>query len=372
MPAGEKFDAGKRISGSSMMEIRSRLILILVVLLLFASAPALPAAAQTPVVRAVLFYSPTCLVCHEIMGDFLPPLMEKYGGQLEILNIDVTTTVGQRIYQEAIKAFGITDNRKGVPTLIASSVVMVGRYEIPDYFPTVVETGLLADGVDWPQIPGLVQEIQAGTFDYFGEEGSFGYETSLWDTFNRDPAGNSIAVIALGGMVYSIFRILGFYLKSGRKKTPEIPDWVIPAVAIIGLSVSGYLSFVEISATEAFCGPVGDCNVVQQSEYARLFGMVPVGILGMAAYIVLLTAWAIQRFGKDELKRGAIQLMWFVAIAGTVFSIYLTYIEPFVIGATCIWCITSAVAMTVLLWLTTYRAIDLQSRGRRRGRRAKA
>ena len=38
--------------------------------------------------------------------------------------------------------------------------------------------------------------------------------------------------------------------------------------------------------------------------------------------------------------------------AGLAFSIYLTFLEPFVIGASCAWCLTSAVIMTVLLWLT--------------------
>jgi len=41
-----------------------------------------------------------------------------------------------------------------------------------------------------------------------------------------------------------------------------------------------------------------------------------------------------------------------LAAGGTLFSIYLTFLEPFVIGATCAWCLTSAIIMTALLWLT--------------------
>jgi uncharacterized membrane protein len=36
---------------------------------------------------------------------------------------------------------------------------------------------------------------------------------------------------------------------------------------------------------------------------------------------------------------------------GLLFSIYLTFLEPFVIGATCAWCLTSAIIITLLLWL---------------------
>jgi uncharacterized membrane protein len=49
-------------------------------------------------------------------------------------------------------------------------------------------------------------------------------------------------------------------------------------------------------------------------------------------------------------------LAWLALLAmtffGTLFSIYLTLLEPFVISATCAWCLASAVLMTLLLALT--------------------
>jgi uncharacterized membrane protein len=41
-----------------------------------------------------------------------------------------------------------------------------------------------------------------------------------------------------------------------------------------------------------------------------------------------------------------------MALGGTVFSIYLTALEPFVIGATCAWCLTSAAAISLVYWLS--------------------
>ena len=43
---------------------------------------------------------------------------------------------------------------------------------------------------------------------------------------------------------------------------------------------AGYLTYVETQLVQAVCGPVGDCNAVQSSSYARLFGVLPVGVLG--------------------------------------------------------------------------------------------
>jgi uncharacterized membrane protein len=42
-----------------------------------------------------------------------------------------------------------------------------------------------------------------------------------------------------------------------------------------------------------------------------------------------------------------------MCVFGTLFSIYLTFLEPFVIGATCMWCISSAVLMIILLLAST-------------------
>jgi uncharacterized membrane protein len=44
-----------------------------------------------------------------------------------------------------------------------------------------------------------------------------------------------------------------------------------------------------------------------------------------------------------------------------LFSIYLTFLEPFVIAATCMWCLASALCIVGLLWLTAapgWAAVD--------------
>jgi hypothetical protein len=43
-----------------------------------------------------------------------------------------------------------------------------------------------------------------------------------------------------------------------------------------------------------------------------------------------------------------------VVAFGVLFSGYLTFLEPFVIGAVCMWCVSSAVVMLALLWVTGY------------------
>jgi uncharacterized membrane protein len=136
----------------------------------------------------------------------------------------------------------------------------------------------------------------------------------------------------------------------GRGGGKPWPSWVVPVLVVLGVGVASYLSYIEITHTEAVCGPVGDCNTVNQSPYATLFGFLPVGVLGLMGYGVVLSLWALGRVGPEAYRPRAHLALWGAALFGTLFSIYLTFLEPFVIGATCAWCLTSAVIMTLLLW----------------------
>jgi uncharacterized membrane protein/thiol-disulfide isomerase/thioredoxin len=129
------------------------------------------------------------------------------------------------------------------------------------------------------------------------------------------------------------------------------------ALILAGLIVAGYLAYVETQAVSAVCGPVGDCNAVQSSPYARLFGVLPVGVLGVIGYLAILAAWIYPRLRHDRLASYMPVIVFGVTFFGVLFSLYLTYLEPFVIKAVCIWCITSSVIMTLLLLLSLKPAL---------------
>jgi len=175
---------------------------------------------------------------------------------------------------------------------------------------------------------------------------------TMMDRFNQDRAGNSLSVVVLLGMVLSV--ILRGY--PPRIKARSWPTWAVPLLVVVGAGVAAYLSFIEVTHAEAVCGPVGDCNTVNQSEYARLFGVLPVGVLGLLGYLLIFSFWALGHRGPAGVRNLANLSLWGAALAGTLFSIYLTFLEPFVIGATCAWCLSSALVMTLLLWAAAPRA----------------
>ena len=302
------------------------------------------------------------------MEQQLPPLVEKYGKQLDIVGVDVNHQVGLQMYQEMLAKFNVPDERVGVPTLVVGSDVLVGSTEIPEKLPGIIEAGLAKGGIDWPDIPGLGDVLaaqsgsssaQTSTAQTPVEEPAAGGTTPQFiQKFMADPVANSIAVIVLIGMIASVVLVIIKFLAGSDSRLFHWPSWIIPVLALLGMGVAFYLSFVEITKTEAICGPVGNCNSVQGSQYALLFGVIPVGALGLAGYAAILAAWLFRQSGPKSWSKPLSLAIWLFAWFGILFTIYLTFLEPFVIGATCAWCITSAVLITLIFLSATGPAIE--------------
>lgn len=124
------------------------------------------------------------------------------------------------------------------------------------------------------------------------------------------------------------------------------PRWPLGllGLSLIGAAISAYLWRAKAGEMSLICGPVGDCATVNSSAFSEVLG-VPVALLGTVMYaslaVVLLVEW----------RRPGTPLSMFgfsLALAGALFSLYLTGLEAFVIGAYCIWCLTSWVLITVI------------------------
>jgi len=161
----------------------------------------------------------------------------------------------------------------------------------------------------------------------------------------------AVMAILVAALLYAL---VGAILLALGREVPAAPGGasiVMPVIAVLGLGVALYLTYVETQNVAAVCGPVGDCNAVQASPFAMLFGVLPVGLLGALGYVGILAAWAAARFGPPSLARLAGPALLGMALFGVIFSIYLTYLELFIIKAVCIWCLTSAVLISLVLVL---------------------
>ena len=120
-------------------------------------------------------------------------------------------------------------------------------------------------------------------------------------------------------------------------------------LAVAGLGVAAYLTYVHYKGIKPACGLGANCVKVQTSEWSDLAG-VPVALLGLIGYALLLASLLVP--GEAALTAGAL-----IALSGFGFSAYLTYRELFSIHAICEWCVTSAVLMTLLAIITSIRLL---------------
>jgi uncharacterized membrane protein len=288
-----------------------------------------------------------------VIEVLLPELDSIYGSQLQIFGINTYTEQGSTLYESYVEAYNVPAEMKGVPALVVGDQYLVGSGQIPAEFPAIIDQGLEQGGIAWPAIPGLQQAMEETANPESDNSPPVSQSLTLKEKFTRDLAGNVLAVIVLAGMLGAV-AFAGINLnKPSSTMTKPIPVWLIPSLAAVGIAIAGYLAYVEVNQVEAVCGPVGNCNTVQQSSYAILFGFLPVGVLGILGYLAIIIAWLARLLDLPRYNRLFTLLLWIFTLFGTLFSIYLTFLEPFVIGATCMWCLSSAVIMTILFIVAT-------------------
>jgi len=124
------------------------------------------------------------------------------------------------------------------------------------------------------------------------------------------------------------------------------PALLLGGLAAAGLAIALYLSANALAGTAAACLPGGGCEAVAQSEYSHWLG-IPVaffGILFSGVLLSLVMAW--WRTGDRRLLVAG----YAQGLFGVVIVLYLRYLELFIIGAICPWCV--AYGATILFgWL---------------------
>jgi len=119
-------------------------------------------------------------------------------------------------------------------------------------------------------------------------------------------------------------------------------------IALIGVFVSLYLTLYKLGYIGTLVCGTGGCETVQLSKWGNFLGM-PVAGWGVVYYGVVL---ALSVAGVQEGYSGSRRLTTVLLVVtgwGLLFTLWLTYLELFVIHAICRWCVGSA-TMTVLLF----------------------
>jgi len=368
-------------------------VLLLTILLLPARVQA-----QEPVAYGLFFYSPACGHCHDVINNDWGAIQDEFGEQLQVLFVNIQIPEGSRLMSQITSEMNI--NSSGVPMLVLGETVLIGSIEIPARTADVIRTGLVNGGIDVPPVAGVeavfmqalgdayqtnVDLISSSTQPALLSDVANGFAiailiamvtsisaigiafinpqvkqaiTGRWQIFvvaftalitvgfigSLLFGSDEIIVTGITGVMAVLMTVVAFVALTQRQA--PTPRALVPVVLVVGLIVASYMTYVETTAADAVCGVVGNCNIVQQSEYASLFG-IPIGVIGIIGYVSLFAVWLVSL--RDE---RAHNIFFLLVAGGMLFTIYLTFLEPFVIGASCMWCLTSALTMLLLLWMS--------------------
>lgn len=119
-------------------------------------------------------------------------------------------------------------------------------------------------------------------------------------------------------------------------------------LAVVGFADAVFLSLMHFQQGDFGCSLITGCDVVLSSEYAVLAG-IPLSYLGVLYYLTLLTGFAAYYQTEATLVHKGI-----AGISGTglFFSLWLVYLQAFVLEAFCQYCLLSAIVTTSIFTIT--------------------
>lgn len=124
-------------------------------------------------------------------------------------------------------------------------------------------------------------------------------------------------------------------------------------VSLIGLGDAIYLTIGHLTGESVRCTITSGCSEVLSSPYA-VVGGIPLALVGAVAYFTVFTLATLAAFQYKLVGR----LLGFVVLLMFLTTLWLLYLQAFVIKHYCQFCLLSAlvtVTLTVLVGLASFR-----------------
>lgn len=122
---------------------------------------------------------------------------------------------------------------------------------------------------------------------------------------------------------------------------------IVAALALAGIFISIYLTLYKLGVIGELSCSIGSCETVNTSRWSVFLGL-PVAAWGLFFYIDVFGVALLGTLPRWENEPIISIVLAAEAAIGVLFSAWLTYLELAVIHEICIWCIASAVIVTVI------------------------
>ena len=145
------------------------------------------------------------------------------------------------------------------------------------------------------------------------------------------------------------------------QQSPRPPKWAIAALFVLsflGFVDTSYLTLEHYLHQTPRCILFSGCDLVTTSAYSTI-GPVPIALLGFLFY---LSVFFLMLFYVDRKKVLALKLIALGAALGFVFTLYLVYLQLFVLHAICIYCMFSALTSTCIALVSGYSLLAIRNK----------
>ncbi|GAB4488647.1 MAG: hypothetical protein Fur0016_14650 [Anaerolineales bacterium] len=133
--------------------------------------------------------------------------------------------------------------------------------------------------------------------------------------------------------------------------------WASVALAALGALVSIYMTIYKLTDNNTMCLGSGSCATVNESAYSEIFG-IPVALVGVGGYFAILAVLLLEKYGKNRFfKENGLLAIFGLGVGGFGFTLYLVYVEAFILKAWCPFCVVSQITMTILFIITIIRLV---------------
>jgi uncharacterized membrane protein len=123
---------------------------------------------------------------------------------------------------------------------------------------------------------------------------------------------------------------------------------IVAALALAGIFISLYLTLYKLGIVGELSCTLGSCETVNTSRWSVFLGL-PVAAWGLLFYLDVFGVALLGTMPRWENEPVISIVLVAQAAVGVLFSAWLTYLELAVIHAICIWCVTSAIIVLVIL-----------------------
>ncbi|HSV62400.1 MAG TPA: vitamin K epoxide reductase family protein [Chthoniobacterales bacterium] len=135
-----------------------------------------------------------------------------------------------------------------------------------------------------------------------------------------------------------------------KNTTPSRGQIILFSIAalfcVLGLADATYLTVLALTGETAACSGQAGCQEVLGSAYARVAG-IPVAAFGVAGYFTAFTCATFAAFDYPRARK------FFALVVGVLFAatLWLLYVQAFVLHAFCRYCLFSAAICFLLMGL---------------------